>query len=287
MNPPLPEDPALDSSATPKFDVETPTMKSLYVEMRFGDTVLSSGTGFLVANDRQSHCAFITNRHNVTGRHQETAECLSKTAAIPDNIVIHFHSEPISLGQWKPVCLPLYRTDGTPYWIEHPELGPAADVVALNLSWGSDIYKVPYYLKGDLDRPGLTVGPAEAVSVIGFPFGQSSAERFPIWATGFLAQELSLVTPGRPTFLIDCRTRQGQSGSAVIAYRPQGYRQVRDGREVAVHTPVKTWEFLGIYSGRLSAESDLGRVWHVSVIEAILAAAESEYLRREAAATAK
>ena len=115
-------------------------------------------------------------------------------------------------------------------------------------------------------------------------FGQSSVERFPIWATGFLAQELSLVTPEKPTFLIDCRTRQGQSGSAVIAFRPQGYRQIRDGREVAVHTPVTTCEFLGIYSGRLSAESDLGRVCHVSVIAAIMGAAEYEYLRREAAA---
>jgi hypothetical protein len=255
-----------------RYNLEIPTMKSLFIEIRLGEMRLASGTAILVANDKQSHCALITNRHNVTGRHQETQQNLHSSGALPDNIVIHFHKNASDIGEWKAISLPLFKPDGTPWWIEHPRLGAAADIVALNLNWGNDVRKLPYYLKTEHDRVGMAVGPAETVSVIGFPFGLSSSGRFPIWATGFLAQELSLVTPDNPVFLVDCRTRQGQSGSAVIAYRPSGYRKYEEDR-VVTHLTGKVWEFLGIYSGRVNSESDLGRVWHVSAIEEVLAAA--------------
>jgi hypothetical protein len=80
------------------------------------------------------------------------------------------------------------------------------------------------------------------------------------------------MTPENPVFLIDCRTRPGQSGSAVIAYRPSGYRRYENDRVVS-HFTGKAWEFLGVYSGRVNSESDLGKVWHVSAVEEVLAAA--------------
>jgi hypothetical protein len=265
-----------DDSLSPRFNVEVPSLKSLFIEMRFGETLLSTGTAILAANDQKSHCALITNRHNVTGRNQETGACLSKLAATPDNMTIYFHKESPEIGEWLPIKLPLYRPDSTPLWIEHPRLGATADMVALNLKWGGDIKRFPYYLKTGHDRVNMEVGPAEPVSVIGFPFGLSSTERFPIWATGFLAQELSLITPEYPVFLIDCRTRQGQSGSAVIAFRTTGVRKREGGRVVATLSPNKVWEFLGIYSGRVNNESDLGRVWHISAIQELLDSSEAE-----------
>lgn len=265
------------------FSVETPTLKSLYVEMRFGDTLLSSGTAFLVANDKDTHCTLITNRHNVTGRHQETDVCLSPTGGIPDNIVIYLHTNDKRIGLWKAITLPLFRKDGTPYWIEHPTLGPTADLVALNLKWGDDVSKFPYYLKNRLDRVEMVLSPADVISVIGFPFGLSSVRRFPLWSTGFLAQELTLVTAENPVFFIDCRTRQGQSGSAVIAHRTQTYRQIQDGKVVMRLSPTTVWEFLGIYSGRVNPESDLGKVWHVSAIQDVLDAATQDNEVRMAA----
>lgn len=121
------------------------------------------------------------------------------------------------------------------------------------------------------------IRPAEAISVIGFPFGLSSTGRFPIWATGFLAQELGIVTPDNQTFLVDCRTRQGQSGAPVIAYRANVYTYVNASGKVltTIGSGSAKWEFLGIYSGRVNSESDLGRVWHTSAIEEVLAAAEA------------
>lgn len=263
------------------LNVELPSLKSLFIEMYFGEQLLSTGTATLISNDRESHCALVTNRHNVTGRHQETGECLSQTLGVPDSIVIHFHRPDENVGKWKTVKLSLYRDDGTPYWIEHPRLGEKADIVALNLNWGNDVLKLPYYLKLDLDRTGMLVSPAEPVSVIGFPFGLSSSGKLPLWATGFLAQELSLISEQDPVFLIDCRTRQGQSGSPVIAFRTSGYRTVKDNRINTTLSSTEAWEFLGIYSGRVNAQSDLGRVWHVSALEELLEAAEKEYIERK------
>ncbi|WP_204792457.1 hypothetical protein, partial [Aeromonas dhakensis] len=96
-----------------------------------------------------------------------------------------------------------------------------------------------------------------------------------------LAQELLLMTDDNPVFLIDCRARQGQSGSPVVAYRAGGYRQYRDGTISSVMSATPKWEFLGIYSGRVNNESDLGRVWHVSVIDRVLNEAEEDYKKRK------
>ena len=239
--------------------MEVPSHKSLFVEMYFQDTLLGSGTATLVANDRESHCVLVTARHNVTGRHQDTGKCLSKHAAIPDSTLIYFpETEELVGSQWKQISLPLYRDDGSPYWIEHPGLGANADIVALNLSWGNDVTRYPYFLKTDLDSVNLVIGPAETVSVIGFPFGLSLRGKFPLWATGFLAHKMTLVTAESPMFIIDCPTRQGQSGSPVIAFRPSGFRHKKDCKIVTTISANKAWEFLGVYSGRINAESDLG-----------------------------
>lgn len=269
------------------LNVELPSLKSLFVEMYFGNQLLSTGTAILLSNNKESHCALVTNRHNVTGRNQETGECLSKTLGVPDNIAIYFHKSGDKLGDWLTVKLPLYREDGSKFWIEHPTLGEKADIVALNLNWGSDVLKIPYYLKLDLDRPGMVISPAEPVSVIGYPFGLTTSGKLPVWATGFLAQELSLVSVENPAFLIDCRTRQGQSGSPVIAFRTTGYRKIKYNRISASLSGTVAWEFLGIYSGRVNDQSDLGIVWHVSALEELLNAAEWHYKERNKKALMK
>jgi hypothetical protein len=263
------------------LNIEEPSLKSLFMEICVGDLVISTGTAILAAKNENSRCAIITNRHNVTGRNQDTGKCLSLTAATPDNIAIYFHCAKPNVGKWLKVKLPLFRETGEPYWIEHPTLGAAADIVALNVRWGDDVLCLPFYTEeNSRDRGGMLVSPAEPVSVIGFPFGIATSGKLPVWATGFLAQELSLVTPDNPVFLIDCRSRQGQSGSPVIAFRTSGFRSIKDGKIQASLSAKIAWEFLGIYSGRVNPESDLGRVWHVSALSALLDAAEDDYISR-------
>lgn len=236
--------------------IAQPSAQSLLLRMQFNGQPLSVGTGFL-SNSRIGP-VLLTNRHNVTGRRQDDNKPLSPTGGVPNEIVI-FHNAKGRLGHWVSVCEPLYVDidSQAPRWVEHPILRSRADFVALPLTQleGIDLY--PYNLAGqDVD---VHLGPADVISVIGFPFGLTAGGLFPVWATGFIASEPAIDYDGLPIQLIDCRSRQGQSGSPVLAYRSGGMVAMSDGGSSVFGGPV--WKLVGIYSGRVNPESDLGIVW--------------------------
>lgn len=250
--------------------IAEPSVMSLFLRMQFQGAPLSSGTGFIV-NTRQGS-ALITNWHNVTGRNPQTGQLLdSQTGAVPSEVVI-FHNRAGQLGTWIPTVEPLYNSDGKPLWREHPMFGQRVDCVALPLTHLTGVQRYPYPLSTETDNVSsrmIAVTPAEPVSVVGFPFGLRSGGSLAIWATGFVASEPEIDHDDLPLFLIDCRGRPGQSGSAVIAYRAGGMVALDDGSTAAFSSPV--WRFLGIYSGRINDQSDLGMVWKARAIEELIA----------------
>lgn len=240
------------------FRISQPSFQSLYIEMRANGITIANGTAF-VASTASGANFLLTNRHNVTGRNQDTGELLcKKTAAVPDSLLV-WHNARSGLGEFIPVEVPLVRGDAS-LWIQHPILQDAADFVAIPVGTREDIAIYPYrteYLSH------LHVEPAQTVSVVGFPFGERTGRSFAVWATGFVASEPEINHGGRPVFLIDCRSRKGQSGSPVIRYQNGGGTITHDnGAEVA--SPVS--RLLGIYSGRINEESDLGVVWKTYAI---------------------
>jgi hypothetical protein len=242
--------------------IAEPSVMSLFVRMQFGDQGLATGTGFVSQTGKGP--VLITNRHNVTGRNQETDQPLSQTGGVPDRLCI-VHNRKDRLGQWVERTEPLYAGQ-RPRWHEHPTLGAKGDFVAIPLTQLDDVGLRAYTPA----TPGaqIMIGVADAVSVVGFPFGLRSGGSLAVWATGFIASEPEIDHDGLPIFLIDCRSRQGQSGSAVIAYRGGGAYQESPGVSVVTNNPV--WRFLGIYSGRINKESDLGIVWKASAITELL-----------------
>ena len=111
------------------------------------------------------------------------------------------------------------------------------------------------------------VAPGETVSVIGYPFGISVGATLGLWVTGTIASEPGVEFAGLPMFVIDCRTREGQSGSPVVALR-SGWAVV-DGQGRLGGGPY--YRFLGVYTGRIRGDSDLGLVWKATVVAEILA----------------
>ena len=240
------------------FRVSQPSFQSLYVEIQARGKTIGNGTAFVAAAEG-GDAFLLTNRHIVTGRHQDTEELLSKSGATPDSLLV-WHNASTELGQFIPVDVPLYEGE-SPLWIEHPTLGPEADFVALRLPTRTDIRVYPYHAK---HLAHMEIAPAQTVSVVGFPFGERTGPSFAVWATGFVASEPEIDHGGKPVFLIDCRSRPGQSGSPVILHR--GYRDtIADATEAAIMS-----ELLGIYSGRISEESDLGVVWKTCEIVDLL-----------------
>lgn len=116
--------------------IAKPSLQSLLIEMQFNSQPLSTGTAFVV-NTPTKGPHLITNRHNVTGRNQETGDLLSKTGGIPSHVVV-VHNRKGQCGQWTQKIEPLYAND-QPRWIEHPTLGAKADFVALQLTDLADV----------------------------------------------------------------------------------------------------------------------------------------------------
>ena len=127
----------------------------------------------------------------------------------------------------------------------------------------------PYSL--GIGDPTIAIGPAEIVSVIGFPFGLASGGCFAIWASGFVASDPAIDYEQRPVFLIDCRSRPGQSGSAVVAHRAGGTVRTEEGVHVGGGEMTR---FLGVYSGRVNSQSDLGLVWKAECVQELVQSIE-------------
>ena len=241
--------------------ISQPSVQSLLIEMAFGQQSISTGTGFVCQSTTGP--LLLTNWHNLAGRHPHTKQPLSPTGAIPDSVRI-VHNKAGQLGHWLVKTEPLLKK-AKPRWIEHPQLGDKVDVVALPLQDLEDVALYPYEPAGG---PDLAINPAEPVSVVGFPFGLQAGGSLAVWATGFIASEPAIDFNDLPILLIDCRTRPGQSGSAVIAHRNGGSVAMADGSTAILGGPAT--KFLGIYSGRINEQSDLGIVWKADAVSAIV-----------------
>lgn len=241
--------------------IERQSVQSLFIEMLFNETGLSTGTAFIV--DAPRCRVLVTNRHNVTGRRQDNNQPLSRHGGVPNKIRV-WHNDVIGLGNWRAFDYPLYNNDDVPLWVEHPVLGAGADFVALPIQIPDFAAVYPYSLAPP--RQELLVRASDPLSIIGFPFGQAAGGMFGIWVTGFVASELEVNYGGKPIFLIDSRTRPGQSGSPVIAAR-RGMIQYKKGD---IDVGGEAVEFLGIYSGRINDESDLGFVWKRAAIKELV-----------------
>ncbi len=235
---------------------------SLYLECFFRGTPIGTGTGFIVEYDGTNY--LITNWHVVTGRDPITGKPLASTGiSAPDTIGIWYHDAK-RLGSWHRKYEPLIDTaSGNKLWTEHP-LGRQVDVIALALKTYDDT-KI-YNLDTSLAQTDLVLAPSAPVSIVGFPFGITAAGKFPIWKTGHIASDIDLDYAGKPVFLVDATTKPGMSGSPVFARRIGGYRS----STALWNLGGNAVKFLGLYSGRISEQADVGEVWKTSVIDEIL-----------------
>ena len=276
------------------------TNKSVYIRSCFIDEsnqenffgkILSVATGFFVENENKIF--LITNRHVVTGEDNFTGKLLDKeNAGKPNYLVVEFNYNVKRKNNddrfWaNPFRIPLYKEnvedEAKKIWLEHPKYKNKIDVVAIDVTEicknsVDNLRKVGNCTYADIPRykdiyvkqyiPYVT----EKVYVIGYPFGFTTTRKryLAIWNSGTIASEYeeNLYVPidkiGKendntfevPTFLIDAKTRSGQSGSPVITLKRD------DGNEETI--------LLGIYSGRVSENSDLGYVWKTELIYEII-----------------
>jgi len=235
--------------------------KPIYLQPLSEGAPIGVATGFIVSKNGSSY--LVTNWHVVTGRNPTDGLPLFDTwTADPRRLRVWFHG--VQLGSWVAHDVELVDDSGRRRWLEH-RLGRQVDVVAIPLLTPPDtrVYDIDLAL-ADFD---LMIYPSEAVSIIGFPKGLTSAGRLPIWKTGHIASDIDIDWEGKPAFLIDATTKGGMSGSPVIAKRVCIY-QTSHGNVIG-----NAVRFLGVYSGRQIAESgiEVGFVWKPKAIFEVLA----------------
>jgi len=245
--------------------VDRPSLASLFVQLSCAGQHLGTATGFLV--EKGSSRFLITNRHVTSGRDHKD-NIIDPNGRTPDQMTI-WHHVAGQLGNWMAVTEDLYTPSGTPRWLEHPGHHHNVDVVALPLenTSGWDAHSYNPWNQGPKVDQGVTL----PLFIIGFPFGIAGGGFLGVWVQGTIASEPSLDWHDLPCFLIDSRTRPGQSGSPVIFYSRGGPVSFAPGSLSL--SPARFEQFVGVYSGRIHDKSDLGIVWKASVVREIVDAA--------------
>lgn len=252
------------------------SIQSLFLSIRARGEELSTATGFVVKDLGRPF--LVTNRHVLTGRHAMTGELLSSSGAEPDAIEIAHNGA--GWGDVVEVTEPLYDPPEPDHedahnkvarWTGHPD-GPAVDVAVLPLTKLDGATLIPHRLP-TIPSHDVVMEVTSEVSVVGFPFGLTHANKLGIWTRGTVATEYYVDYGDRPCFLIDARTRSGQSGSPVLYFNTDS-RDVKFRGDVYPGDKGSYSQLLGIYSGRLNASSDLGYVWRPRAIAETLDAAQ-------------
>jgi len=238
------------------------SLRSLMIRLKANGTVIASGTGFIMRH--KDILYLVTNWHNLTGKNAETQQPMSPSGILPDQVEIVHHGQ--SIGQWVSKTENLYDGNGTPRWKEHPS-GSVVDVVALPLTEVAEPIKF-YVFDMRLANTNILPQVSMTVYILGYPLGLAGAGDFPVWKTGHIASEYFIDYKNSPCFLVDATTRGGMSGSPVFIRMFGGY-DTEDGTHVVSSSQVAT-RFLGVYSGRIHKDSEIGRVWRAKVLEEIL-----------------
>ncbi|MFB3884103.1 MAG: serine protease [Thermodesulfobacteriota bacterium] len=240
------------------------SLVSLRLELLGRGCSLGFATGFVIKWNDKAY--LITNWHVLSGKHPETYAALSSTGDIPDEVRINHHSKKIM--SWVTHTEPLLDSQGHPRWLELFSK-TRLDVVALPLREQDDEIQL-YLLDLALANTDIIPMVAMPVSTIGFPMGMVASFSLPIWKTGHIASDFGWYYQDKPAFLIDATTRPGMSGAPVFLRVFGGYVTSSGQYVIAQQSGGVSTRFLGIYSGRVHNESEIGTVWYPDVISRIL-----------------
>jgi hypothetical protein len=257
----------------------------LYHQGRLTDDLLTKepwypGTGFFYRIAGQN---FLVTARHILSAHTWRENKPRDHPVLPTHVRISVRGLPSANGfdatslPVSDIVLPLVDEHEEPIWLEHPEHREDVDIAVLPLA--SDLLRTDefYYVPVEPEPPqgNTRFWVTQDVFVVGFPLGLHHGYLWPLWIRGTVASEPFLHFGFKgveyPMFLIDARTRGGQSGSPVFIMRRSF------AEDIGEHALPRT-RLIGVYSGRANDEiadpknplpADLGFVWHTAVLDEI------------------
>lgn len=238
-------------------------------------TAQSQATGFYWLEEKSLY--LITNWHVVTGWNPITDKAVADTGFVPTHLSSEFFlkekvGDKLIKRRRREVRVELIDKNNSPCWLEHPALGRKVDVTAIHVCDldKTELLTVPINTYSDFIDFEVSAG--DDAFVIGYPLGISGGS-LPIWKRASIASEPDIDIGDVPKFLIDTATREGMSGSPVIATR-HGITNPRGVTGLVDETVFGTAEtFVGVYSGRVDDDllgAQIGIVWKASVVQEII-----------------
>lgn len=253
-----------------------PSLVAVVLDCCRDEVHLEQASGFIVEQDGRH--VLVTNRHVLSGVNPDGSN-RNGPSVVPNraDVRLWHRSTETRLQSQAIQSLSLRDDSECALWQDH-SMGREVDVAAI------EIFPPENSVLATID-PGLPVshlpGVCDDVYVVGFPFGVS-AEGLAVWTRAVIATEYEYDYNSQPRYLVDGRTRPGQSGSPVFVYRVGAYTDRFGGLSLpnttAENLPtdgmLPTTEhlekieehFIGIYSGRVNDEADIGFVWRPQVV---------------------
>lgn len=245
--------------------IEYLSLSTVKLELCCNRVLLGPATGFLWQYNSSNY--LVSNWHVFSGMNNETGEVIHSSKYTPDSVILRVPVGPVESQQSQKIELALTDEAGNRTWLQHPDYGRTADigVVCLSDLKGKQVFplnRAPNMFEDLFVRAG------DEVTILGFPKGLDRQLGFPLWKRGSIASEPEILYDDLPLFVVDSATRNGMSGSPVIA-RQRGSREHKDeSHELAQGV---SYRFMGVYSGRYSSKDELdaqlGRVWHSYLVD--------------------
>jgi Trypsin-like peptidase domain len=193
---------------------------------------------------------------------------LHKSCFTPDNIEVTLYKTENGQHQSHQSRITLLDEHECPIWLQHPTKGQDVDVAIVRFLSLGELQPLFAVREEDVDNH-LLVRVGDDAFVLGYPLGLTMQMSLPVWKRASIATEPTLDISIGEVILVDTATREGMSGSPVIAVA-RGTYTASDGN-VHVGDALK---LLGIYSGRYGANdafgAQLGLCWKATIINFLL-----------------
>ena len=233
------------------------------IELFSNGMSIGSATCFFVGLAGGSY-ALLTNWHVLSGRNPYTGQARHFSGATPD-MARGLFCKKGNLAEFLNFDFSLLKEDGQPAWFQHSS-GQKYDIAFMLVPPDAPFDIFPA-IRSD-ETPNLRCTLGRDVFIIGYPLGVTKQPGLPIWKRGSIASEPELEADQLPIILVDSSTREGMSGSPVIAQAIDG-ALLDNGDTVVGSGPYV--RFIGMYSGRYGTDVDdklsVGRVWKREVLE--------------------
>lgn len=231
-------------------DLSSLRLQSIYLETWHDTTKLSDGTGFFIRKNDKLY--LITASHVLTRCDYINMKCSNLPDSIPNRVQIHFPG--VSFSDKNSVMAPLITNNNRLFTMFKFNADAFADIAILPIhdTGVGTFYPVDYNTTD-------TVKQGDEVIILGFPYGNTYTDKFPLAFYSQVVSESFQVSPlpfGNPPNLID---------------RPQapgGYINLKTmfGLSGAPVYQKKTNKLIGIISSGWSAVP-IAFVWNTAFID--------------------